>query len=237
MIENRVPAGYQSLRLGVGNLPRFSAPLAHARDAGRGAPGAHGGSLRAALAARAAPIRGCLVAPGRLSRERPDARAVDPGPAGAEGRRGGAVVARAARDRGRSRPPPRRVAARHGLPRAGAARARPGAAAGHVLAPARPPPRAGRLRPRADRARWARAPARQALLHEHRLRARAEVVLHLRAHRDLHGRPRLPRGSHQPAARARAPRPARGHRRAAPVRARGRPAGRALLVPVEGAGR
>ena len=52
----------------------------------------------------------------------------------------------------------------------------------------------------------------------------------------LHGRARLRRRSHQPAARARAPRPARGHGRAAPLRARRRAAGRALPLPLARAG-
>ena len=67
--------------------------------------------------------------------------------------------------------------------------------------------------------------AGQALLHEHRLRAGARVVLDLRADRDLHRRARLPGRPDQPAPRARAPRGARGHRRAPPARA-ARAAGR-----------
>ena len=82
-----------------------------------------------------------------------------------------------------------------------------------------------RLRPRGDRARRPRAPAGQAVLHEHRLRARARVVLDLRAVRHLHRRARLSGRPDQPAPRARAPRRARGHRRAPRPRARGgRPA-------------
>ena len=77
-----------------------------------------------------------------------------------------------------------------------------------------------------DRARRPRAAAREALVHEPRLRARARGVHDLRAARPLRGRARPRRLGDEPAARAPAPRRARAHRgppRAGPRRAAGPP--------------
>ena len=101
---------------------------------------------------------------------------------------------------------------------------RPGRSAGHELAPGRQPA-AARLRPPADRPRRPRAPARQALVHQHRLRARPRDVHDLRAARPLPGGARPRRLGHQPAPHPPAPRAAADHRRPArpgPRRAAGR---------------
>ena len=94
------------------------------------------------------------------------------------------------------------------------------------LAPGRQPP-AARVRPRADRARRPRAPAREALVHERRLRARARDVHDLRAPRPLPRRARPRRLVDEPPARApppppARPRPARAASPAAPAAARPR---------------
>ena len=81
-----------------------------------------------------------------------------------------------------------------------------------------------RLRPRRDRARGAGAPARQALLHERRLRARARDVHALGAARSLRGGARPRRLGDEPEARAPPPRRARADRR--PARAGRAAAGR-----------
>ncbi len=73
------------------------------------------------------------------------------------------------------------------------------------------PPRA-RLRPRADRPRRARPAARQALLHEHRLRARPGLVHDLGAARPLPRRARPRCLGHEPPARPAAAPPARADR-------------------------
>ena len=70
-----------------------------------------------------------------------------------------------------------------------------------------------------DRARGPRAAAREALLHERRLRARAARVHDLGAARDLPRRARPRRLGDQPAARPAAPRRARADRRAPRARA------------------
>ena len=93
-----------------------------------------------------------------------------------QGRRPRARPPRAARDAQRSRPQPARVGARDRLPRA-----RPAPASTRRVPedtrwhPVSTPARA-RLRPPRDRARRARAAAGEALVHEHRLRARAAGV-------------------------------------------------------------
>ena len=174
---------------------------------------------------RAGSLRGGLVPSRRLSRSGGRSRAVHPDASGSQGRRRRALLARAARHPGRPRPPPRRVAARHRLPRPRPARARPRPAPRHCVASRRRPPRADRLRPPRHRPRGARAAAGQALLHQHRLRPRPRALLDLGAERHLQRRARIPGRPHQPAPRARAPRPARGHRRAARARPRRRPPG------------
>ena len=201
------------------------APLPHPRDARGGAPGPGLEALGAALAARHRAVRGGLVATGRVPRAGPRARRLDPVSARPQGRRGRTLVARAARDGRRARSSPRRVAACDRLPRARSARARPGAAARYVVAPRRPAARANGLRPPPDRARRARTPAGEALVHQHRLRAGAPLLLDLGAVLHLHGRARLSGRSHQPAPRARAARAPRGDRRAPPTRPRRRAPG------------
>src|SRR5207302_1099741 len=96
------------------------------------------------------------------------------------------------------------------------ARPRPEPVTLAVVIQVRAPP--GRVRPRLDRAGRPRAPAREALVHERRLRARAEGVHAVRAARPLRGGPRPRRLDDEPAARARAPPPARARR--GPARAR-----------------
>ena len=127
--------------------------------------------------------------------------------------------------RQRPRPQPAALGARDRLPRARPERRRPGAARRHALASGRQPPGA-RVRPRADRARGPRAAPGEALVHEHRLRARAGELHDLRAARPLPRGARPRRLGDEPPARARAPAPARrapGTRRE-PGPAGGRPA-------------
>ena len=110
--------------------------------------------------------------PGGYLSPRRDARGVDPPAPRGEGRRARALAPRAARDAQRSRAAPaawQLATAYLGLV---PARRRPGRPRGHGLAPGRRAAATG-VRPRGDRARRPRAPARQALVHEPRLRARA----------------------------------------------------------------
>ena len=79
-----------------------------------------------------------------------------------------------------------------------------------------------RLRPRRDRARRARPPAREALVLEHRLRARARDVHARRAPRRVRGRARLRGLRDEPQARPAPARRDRGRRQAT----RARPGGR-----------
>jgi hypothetical protein len=162
------------------------APGAHPCDARRRASGARRRPLRAPVAAGAAAVRGRVVAAGRVSRAWACARGLDSDAARAQGRRGRAVLARAARDGRRARPPPGRVAARDRIPGARPAWARSGASAGHRMASGRRAPARARLRPRPDRARRARAAPGEALVHQHRVRPRSRHVHDLGAVRDLH---------------------------------------------------
>ena len=81
----------------------------------------------------------------------------------------------------------------------------------HALAPARRAA-ATRVRPRADPARRPRAPAREALVHEPRLRARAACLHDGGAARPVHGGARPPGLGDEPPARPPAPPAPGGHR-------------------------
>ena len=180
-----------------------------------------GPAAGAALAAGSGAVRGVLVAARRVARAGRDARDVHPQAPCGKGRRAGALAPRAARDAKRSRPIPRRVGARHCVPRPGSERRRPCASHRHELARGRIVPRAG-VRPSGDRARGSRSATGEAVLHEHRLRARTGGVHHLRAPRPLFGGAR-PRGvGHEPAADPRPPPAPRADR--SPPRARAAPA-------------
>ena len=128
----------------------------------------------------------------------------------------------AGRDLRRPGPEPGRVGDRDRLPRPRAARRRPLGARRHELAPGRRPP-PDRVRPRRDRPLGARPAARQALVLEHRLRARTGDVHAERAPRRLRGGARLRRLGDEPQARARSA-AARSCRRA-PAATRAAPAG------------
>src|SRR5437763_4361124 len=170
-----------------------------------------------------------LVAARRLPGAGTDARAVDPRPPGRQGRRRRAVVAGAAGDAQRPRSAPARVAARDGVSRPRAAGPRSLSSGGHGLASGRPAAAPG-LRPRADRARRARAPARQALLHEHRLRPGSGALLDLRAAGDIRGCARVSGLGGQPATRAGASRGPRGDGGTTGVRTRWGQAGCAVSL-------
>ena len=88
-----------------------------------------------------------------------------------------------------------------------------------------------RLRPRHDRPRRTRSAARQALVLEHRLRARTRHVHPRRAPRRLRGGTRLRGLGDEPQARAAASRCDRGGREAPRARPGGRATRRALPVP------
>ena len=78
-----------------------------------------GGRLQVLLWQRAHdPYAGAWSPPGRVPRPRGDSGALDPPSPGGQGGRPRALAPRAARDALRSRPQPRRMAARHGVPRA-----------------------------------------------------------------------------------------------------------------------
>ncbi len=98
--------------------------------------------------------------------------------------------------------------ARDGVPGTRHARRAAEPAGRHRLAPGRCAA-ADRVRPRLDRRLGQEPAAGQALLHQHRLRARPRDVHHLPAPRHLRRRPRPPRLGHQPAAH---PHPQRRHR-------------------------
>ena len=122
-------------------------------------------------ALRAVPRR--LVAPRRRPRAGRDARAVDPPPPRGEGRRPRARAPRAARDAAATPTATRceweLATAYLGLVPSDVDPERPRR---HALAPGRRAAGA-RVRPPRDRARRPRAAAGEALVHEHRLRARA----------------------------------------------------------------
>src|SRR5262245_4049734 len=197
----------------------------------RGAPGSLGQPPGARLAARARPVRRRLVPPWRLPRPRRDPRGVDSPPLGSEGRCPRALPPRAAGDRERPEAQPERLGARDGLPRARAVGPRPGRARRHLLASGRRAPRHG-VRPRSDRARRSRPPAREALVHEPRVRARTGDVHHLGATRSLPCRPRPRRLPHEPQARPPPAGRARADGYAALARPRGRASGGAVPVPI-----
>ena len=88
--------------------------------------------------------------------------------------------------------------ARHRLPRPDPNRRRPDPPHRHALAPGRDPPPT-RLRPQTDHPRRTRAPPRQALLHQPRLRPRPRRVHNLRTTRHLHRRTRTRGLPNQPA--------------------------------------
>ena len=100
----------------------------------------------------------------------------------------------------------------------------------HALASGRRPAGA-RVRPRDDPPHRARSPPREALVHEPRLRARAADLHARRAPRHLRRGARPSRHRDEPPARPPAPAADRGHRRAAALRERGRPAGGDLPLP------
>ena len=114
-------------------------------------------------------------------------------------------LARAARDAQRSGPPPRRVAARHGLPR-------PRPARRSIPRSRRTPPgtRSSGCPRSPSTTRRSCSPAASACAPSSPTRTSASPsrpgVLDLRAQRDLHRRARLRGRPHQPAPRARAPR-------------------------------
>src|SRR4051794_12794414 len=218
-----------SLRLTVENLRPF-----YPRSARRRAPGARERPPGAALAAREGARSRRLGPARRLSRAGRDPGSLDSPAPRRQGRRARTVAPGAARHLERPRPASRRMAARHLLPRARAARRRPGDSRGHGVASRRRVAPHG-VRPRGDRPRRPRAPARKALVHEPGLRAGSPHVHDLGAARPLHRRAR-PRGlGHEPPARARPPRAARGHGRAAPARAERGTSGHGLPLPLGGA--
>ena len=186
------------------------------------------GKLQALLWQRAKdPDAGAWSLPGGYLDAGRDARAVDPPAPRREGRRSRAVAPRAARDAERPTPASEGVAARDGVPRHRPARGRSRSARGHELALGRPAARAC-VRPSGDHARRPRPTAGEALLHEHRLRARAGDVHAERAPRHLRGRAGPRRLGDEPPARPRPPRRPRGDRRASRTGTRGRQARCAL---------
>ena len=134
------------------------------------------------------PYRGAWALPGGLLEP---SETLGPRSAGTSRRRSTSVRSRISSSSERTgiRTRPDRVGGRDGIPGARAARSRPGRAGGHPLAPDRRPSRDG-LRPRPDRARRARAPARQALVLERRVRPGASHVHAGRAARGLRRRAR-----------------------------------------------
>ena len=150
--------------------------------------------------ARRPPFEGAWSLPGRLPRAGHALERVDPHPARAQGRRRASC-------RGSSSS--RRSATRTATPASGSSPPRTSgwSRAASTRRCRRTPPgtrsttcRRARLRPRADRARRPRAAAGQAVVHEHRLRARAGDLHDVGAVGDLHRRARLPGRPHEPAA-------------------------------------
>ena len=222
---DRKPCGCriaESLRLAASKRTG-ERPVAHPRDARRRAPGARRGALRAALAARAGALLRGLVAAGRLPRARARPRRVDPHPAGPQGRRRRAVAGSSSSRRSASptairtsgsSPPPT-----WGWSRAGSTRSCRRTPPGTPSTTSRPQMAfdhgpivlAGRERLRAKLSYtnigFALAPESFTM---------SELSSIYTAALGYAGRP------HQPAPRARAPRPPRGHRRAPLARARRR---------------
>ena len=172
------------------------------------------------------PFAGRWSLPGGELARRRDARAVDPPAPGGEGRRPRALPSRAARDPERPGPEPPALGDRDRLPRARPART--STRRSRPIPAGTPSPRISTTPSTTSSSRlsaWARLRG-EALLHEHRLRARAGDVHDLGAPRPLPRGARPRRLGDEPAARPAPPPPARADRRAAGSRARpgGRPA-------------
>ena len=198
---------------------------AHSARRGR-VPGARRSAPGAALGARPRALPRRVVATGWNAQPGRDARGVDPASPRHEGRRARGRPPRAARNLERPGPPPGALGARDGLPRPRAAGDRSASAARHELASGRRSA-ADRVRPRSDRPRGTRATAREALLLEHRLRARAGDVHARRAPRRVRSCARLRRLGDEPQADPASPRcdrarPASGARTARPAGVRPR---------------
>ena len=160
------------------------------------------------MAAGARAVLRRLGAPRRRAGAGRDPRGIDPPPPRGEGRPRRGRAPGAGGDLRRPGAEPGRVGDRDRLPRPRAARRRSLRASRHELAPGRPPS-PHRVRPRRDHPLGARPAARQAVVLEHRLRARAGDLHAERAPRRLHGGARLRRLGDEPQARADPPRRAR----------------------------
>ena len=189
------------------------------RGAGRGPPGPPPAAERPALAARRGAVRRALGPARWAARGRRASRDL-PGPApGHQGRPHRHRVPGAAGDPQRSAAGPAGPRPGHGLPGPGGRRRAAAHPAGYRVAPG-PGPAAHRVRPRVDRRVRPRPAARQAVLHQHRLRPGRRDLHHCAAPRHLRRLGRPSGLGDQPAAGADPPRRDRGHGHGRPAHAR-----------------